>query len=151
MSRRDWTIRRAGPDDLEAVVGLVGEFYVVDSHHFDRDRVVRALVPLLADDTYGVVWVIDADPPAGPQGYAVVTWGYAVESGGRDALLDELYVRDRGTGRGGALLEALLADCRDRGLPCVFLETEAGNPRVRSFYTRHGFAIEDSVWMSRAL
>jgi ribosomal protein S18 acetylase RimI-like enzyme len=33
----------------------------------------------------------------------------------------------------------------------MFLETEAHNERVRGFYARHGFAAEDSVWMSRAL
>jgi hypothetical protein len=33
----------------------------------------------------------------------------------------------------------------------VFLETEAHNERVRSFYARCGFEAEESVWMSRSL
>jgi len=38
-----------------------------------------------------------ADPhrSAGPpQGYAAVTWGRSLESGGKDALPDEIFVRD---------------------------------------------------------
>lgn len=28
-----------------------------------------------------------------PLGYAIVTWGYSLESGGREALLDEIYLK----------------------------------------------------------
>jgi GNAT superfamily N-acetyltransferase len=148
-------IHRAGPTDLDAVLRLVAEFYVVDGHPHDEETVRRALVPLLEDDTFGVVWLIGVDAPgpdAGdPAGYAVVTWSYALESGGRDALLDEIYVRDRSTGTGGQALQEILADCRQRGITKMFLETEAGNDRGRAFYTGHGFAVEDSIWMCRDL
>jgi hypothetical protein len=33
----------------------------------------------------------------------------------------------------------------------MFLETERPNTRVRDFYARHGFAEDDSIWMSREL
>jgi GNAT superfamily N-acetyltransferase len=148
-------IRRAGPTDLDALLRLVAEFYAVDGHPHDEEVVRRALVPLLEDDRFGVVWLIgdedvgeDAGEDAGgPAGYAVVTWSYALESGGRDALLDEIYVRGRGVGTGGQALDAILADCRRRGITKMFLETEAGNERGRTFYARHGFAVEDSIWM----
>jgi ribosomal protein S18 acetylase RimI-like enzyme len=80
-----------------------------------------------------------------------VTWGYSIESGGRDALLDEIYVREQGEGLGGRLLDDVLSDLVARGLPRVFLETEAHNEAVRQFYTRHGFETEASIWMSRDL
>ena len=141
-------IRRAGPADLGVLLPLVAEFYLVDGHDHDEDTVRRALGPLLEDDTFGVVWLIGDDDVTG---YAVVTWSYALESGGRDALLDEIYVRERGAGAGGEAIDEILADCRRRGLPKMFLETEAGNSRVRGFYARHGFTVEDSIWMSRDL
>ena len=64
-------------------------------------------------------------------------------------LLDEIYVRDRGQGQGGAVLEEVLDACRQRGLGRMFLETETPNDRARRFYLRHGFAVDDSIWMSR--
>jgi GNAT superfamily N-acetyltransferase len=146
-------IRRAEASDLELIVPLVAEFYGVDEHEFDDATVRRALVPLLDDDRLGMVWLIGPGDggavggAADPAGYAVVTWSYALESGGRDALLDEIYVRDRSTGTGGQALEEILADCRRRGITKMFLETEAANERGRASYARHGFAVEDSIWM----
>jgi ribosomal protein S18 acetylase RimI-like enzyme len=46
------------------------------------------------------------------------------------------------------LLAAILEDVRARGLPRLVLETEKANEAARRFYERHGFASEDSVWMS---
>ncbi len=143
-------LRRAHPEDLDAVLSLISEFYAIDGHAYDEVTLRAALGPLLVDDTYGVVWLLGAaDAPTDEAGYAIVTWGYALESGGRDVLLDELYVRDRGRGVGGAALEEVLEACRRRGLGRMFLETEAPNDQARSFYARHGFAVDDSIWMSR--
>ena len=139
--------RRARLRDLELLVSLSAEFNEIDGHPHDDARVRTALIPLLEDDTLGVVYLFD-NPPTG---YAVVTWGYSIESGGRDALLDEIYVRSRGTGTGGVGLEEVLEDLRKRGLTRLFLETERNNDRVRRFYSSHGFAEDDSIWMSREL
>ena len=140
-------IRRATAADLDALVPLVREFYTVDRHSFDEAKIRRALEPLLADDTYGVVWLI-GEPVSG---YAVITWSYSLESGGRDALLDEIYVSRRGLGLGTRALRAILSDLPARGLTRMFLETESHNADVRRFYARLGFRQEDSVWMVNEL
>ena len=141
---RGVTIRRASTSDLPNILPLVREFYAVDGHEYDEDRLTAALGPLLADDRYGQVWLFDT-------GYAVLTWGYSLESGGRDALLDEFFVRNRGGGVGGRVVDALVAACREAGVHKVFLETEAPNDAARRFYRRHGFEAESSTWMSRVL
>jgi GNAT superfamily N-acetyltransferase len=129
-------IRRAAPHDLPAVMTLVREF--------DANTVEAAVVPLLRDDTYGVIWVTDE-----LDAYAVVTWSWSLESGGLEAIVDEIYVRHRGRGTGSALVEHLLGDCDRRGVRRVFLETEAHNDAARRLYARFGFVAEDSIWMAR--
>ena len=104
-------------------------------------------VPLAHGRFLGVVYLL-GEPP---DGYAVVTWGYSIESGGRDALLDEIYVRPEGRATEGQPSQEILEDLRHRGLTRVFLETERANTRVRAFYSRHGFTEDDSIWMSREL
>ena len=136
-------IRRAGTGDLDRLVDLHREFCAVDDHPFDAGRATRAFAPLLDDDTHGVVWIVDA-PPA----YAVLTWGWSIEAGGAEAVLDEVFVAERGTGVGSALIDHVLADGRRRGLARIFLETEAPNERVRALYERHGFRVDDSIWMT---
>lgn len=136
-------IRRAGVGDLDMLVELHRAFCVLDGHPFDDHRARAAFAPLLADDTHGVVWILDT-PPA----YAVLTWGWSIEAGGAEAVLDEIFVTERNTGVGSLLVDHLLADGRRRGLARVFLETEAHNDRVRGFYERHGFRADDSIWLS---
>ena len=137
------SIRRAVPGDLETLVALHERFCAVDRHPFDAGRATTAFVPLLADDRHGVVWITEDN-----DAYAVVTWGWSIEGGGAEAVLDELYVEARGRGTGTTLIEHLLADARARGLARVFLETESANERVRTLYARHGFVTDDSVWTS---
>lgn len=136
-------IRRAGPPDLDTLVELHREFCSMDDHPFDPQRAHAAFAPLLPDDTHGVVWIVDE-----PAAYAVVTWGWSVEAGGAEAVLDELFVTARDRGVGAAVVSHLLADGRRRGLARIFLETEAANDRVREFYRRHGFRADDSIWLS---
>ena len=142
-------LRRATADDLTSLLPLVRDFYEIDHHPYDESRVVDALRPLLADDTFGQVWVVDESGSLG--GYSVVTWGYSLESGGRECILDEIYVASQSAGVGSELLTATLEGARLFGARSMFLETEAHNSRVRGFYLRHGFEIDDSVWMSRSL
>ena len=145
------TTRRAGPADVEHLVALIKEFYAIDRHSYADERVKAGLVPLLEDDRFGQVWLIHAADEDEADGYAVVTWSWSLESGGRDCLLDELYLRTRGTGLGGAALAEITAAAADAGARAMFLETEAHNERVRAFYRRNGFVTEQSVWMSRSL
>ena len=136
-------IRRAGPHDLATLIELHEEFCRFDGHPFSEARAGAAFAPLLDDDRHGVVWMIDS-----PQGYAVLTWGWSIEAGGAEAVLDEIFTTARGEGAGSALLGHVLSDAEHRGLARVFLETELRNDRVRSFYEHHGFSADDSVWMS---
>ena len=137
-------IRRATSDDLDRLVELHAEFCALDAHPFSPARARAAFGPLLPDDHHGVVWIADR-----PAGYAVLTWGWSIEAGGAEAVLDEIYVSARGAGVGSALIEHVVADAERRCLARVFLETELHNERVRGFYARHGFDADDSVWMSR--
>ncbi len=137
------TIRRAGPDDLDTLVELHREFCELDDHPFHRARARRAFTPLLGNDDHGVVWIIDE-----PGAYAVLTWGWSIEAGGPEAVLDEIFVTSRGRGIGAQLIEHVLRDARHRNVARVLLETEAPNARVRTLYERHGFRADDSVWLS---
>ena len=142
-------VRRAGLNDAAEILRLARGYAAADGHDFDEAHLAHALEPLLSSDTHGVVLVAEGADDLG--GYAVLTWGYGLESGGVEALLDEIYVQTPGAGTGSALLAAVLEQARVHGARTIFLETEAPNEAARSFYREHGFAVEDSVWMRREL
>ena len=142
-------IRRATLADADEVLALIERFCAIDGHAFDRGRITTALAPLLRDDVHGIVHVIDDGTRL--TGYCVITWGWSLESGGIEALVDEIYVDERDQGHGRHLLHSALQAARDHGALVAFLETESANARVRTFYTRLGFRQDDSVWMSLPL
>jgi ribosomal protein S18 acetylase RimI-like enzyme len=139
-------LRRATTQDLEYVLELVEAFYAEDRHTFDSAHCRAALVPLLESDTAGCVWLTE-----GVAGYVIVTWGYSIESGGREALIDELYIAERNRGYGTLLMQSLLPLLVEHGAKVLFLETELHNDRARRFYERIGLTAEDSIWMEMRL
>ena len=140
------SLRRASTEDHTLLMQLVAEFCEIDQHTFDPVRIGESLHPLLQHDDFGVIYLVE---PA--LGYAVITWGYSLESGGREALIDEIYLRERGQGIGTQVLETLFNSLREIGIKKMFLETETHNARARRFYARSGFEADDSIWMSRDL
>ena len=154
-------VRRANSGDLAVLLELVAEYCEADHHTFDPAVAHAGLEPLLGDDTYGAIWLIDPTEPANgsdgldgqpsADGYIVVTWGWSIEIGGLEVVLDEFYVRSRGEGRGSEALRIVESDCRRRGVKRIFLETELANERARQLYERHGYRADDSIWMSKEL
>ena len=126
---RGAAIRRAGIDDLDTLVEMHHTFCELDQHPFDAQRALVAFSGLLAGDDRGVVWIVDR-----PAAYAVVTWGWSIEAGGLEAVLDEVFVSEPGGGIGGQLIDHLVDDGRRRGLARIFLETETHNDRARRLY-----------------
>ena len=146
-------VRPSTRSDLDEIVELCSKFaaFIEDGRDhapFDTARTSAALAPLIENDRFGVVLVAEQHRPR-LVGYLVLTWGYSLESGGREALIDEVYVEPRGLGIGSALVDAAVVECEQRGIRRLFLETEADNDRARALYLRHGFDTDDSIWMSR--
>ena len=65
---------------------MVGELYTFDHIPFDEHVTCVALGALLQEPAAGQVWLITDG--ADPVGYLVVTFGYSLEFGGRDAFID---------------------------------------------------------------
>ncbi len=162
MSTDDYTIqftlRRTDTDDVTLVTRLIEEFCQLDHHEFDPTRVQQALRPLLVTDECGVVYLIEQSNNTALQtnqrmdnalGYSIVTWGYSIESGGREGLIDEFYLRRQGTGLGSRVFPELLRALATYQLKVIFLETERPNAAARRFYQRQGFVEDDSIWMSK--
>lgn len=142
-------VRPTGPADLDVLVELAAEYCAADGHGFDEPTVRAGFEPLLHDDRYGIVRLATVDGVV--DGYGVVTWGWSIEIGGLDVVLDEIYTRTKGHGVGTALLRSLEVECRARGVKRIFLETELANEAARRLYAREGFAADTSIWMSKEL
>jgi GNAT superfamily N-acetyltransferase len=139
-----------GAADLPLLERLVRAYYVEDGHRFHDDRQPAALAALAAGEPFGRAWLIVLDRR--PVGYVVLSWGFSVEAGGREACLDEIYlvpeVRNRGLG--GRVLGLIEAEARAIGVRRIFLEVERRN-RAIGLYRRAGYVDHDRFLMSKFL
>ena len=145
------SFRTAQLPDVETLLGLVSELYVHEGITVSSVVAQAALFGLIEDGALGQVWLVSAGPEL--VGYAVLTYGYSLEFGGRYGLVDELYVRPgwRGQGVGQATLEFVASQGRAVGLSALRLEVERGNRRAIGLYQRQGFGAHDRDLMTRRL
>jgi diamine N-acetyltransferase len=137
----DAVFRAAGIADIELLVEFIREFYEFDRLTFDERLARTALRQILSDDALGRVWLIQTD--GGDVGYVVLTLGFSLVYGGRDAFIDEFYIRagHRGLGLGKKTLEFVEKTCRLMGVQALHLEVGRDNTRAQDVYRK--FGLED--------
>ena len=128
------SLRIAGPGDHPALLDMMADFNRGERIEMRREITGPALAQLLAEDNLGRVLIGDG-------AYAILTWGFDLEFGGRDAFLTEIYVRPdrRRLGLGRALLEAVLQTARDCGAGAVHLGAYPDNRAALALYRAAGF------------
>jgi diamine N-acetyltransferase len=88
---RETTFRTVTCAEIELLLQFVREYYEFDHLSFDEGIARTALENFLDDPTFGCIWWISADTET--IGYFVLTLGYSIEYGGRNAFIDEVSIR----------------------------------------------------------
>ncbi len=143
--------RPATPADEPTLLELMREFYRHAGMLWDERAAHTALHGVLADSSLGCGVLIEVD--GNVAGYLVVCFGWSLEFEGRDAFVDELYVRERfrGQGLGSRALEIAADLCRAHGVRALHLEVERRNPRAQAIYRKAGFVDREYYLMTRRL
>jgi len=115
-----------------------------------NDRLEAALRQLLGDPGLGGAWLVTREGET--IGYAIVTYGYDLEFGGREGWLTELWIDSdrRSHGAGAAAIAALEVELRLRDVNALHLQVRRENPAYR-LYERTGFVPSPRVIMTRRL
>jgi GNAT superfamily N-acetyltransferase len=135
--------------DIELLLQFVQEYYKFDHLSFD-ERVARtALENFIDDPTFGRVWWLSVDNEL--VGYLILTFGYSIEYGGRDAFIDEVYIRAeyRGQGIGRQAITFAETQCRAWGVQALHLEVERNNTTAHALYRSVGFVDHDRYLMTK--
>lgn len=140
--------RLANASDAELLLDFMREYYAFDGHGYDREKARAALIPLLENPSFGRAWLILDG--ASPVGYAVICFGYSLEWLGRDAFVDEIYLRKdyRGRGWGKQAMFFLEDAARELGVRALHLGVVRGNPALH-LYEKVGFRKHESTFLSK--
>src|SRR5262249_19429200 len=145
----DPVFKPATSGEIEALIAMMRELYAHDSLKFDEEIARRALQMIIGDESFGRVFMILlADEIVG---YAVLTFGYSLEFHGRDAFVDELYLRDERRRQGSRKLglRSLTEVCAAERVNALHLDVERANTSAQSVYRRFGFEDHDRYLMTK--
>jgi GNAT superfamily N-acetyltransferase len=86
-------------------------------------------------------------------GYIVLTFGFSLEYRGRDAFIDEFYLRPqyRGQGIGTKTLAFVESACRTLEVRALHLEADFANVDAQRLYDRVGYQRHDRFLMTKLL
>ncbi len=142
-------LRLATDADADLLLEMMQEYYRFDGHAFDKPKAQSALLNFLRDPSFGRAWLICEQQT--PVGYVVLTFGYSLEFLGRDAFLDEFYLREshRGRGWGRQALDYVEEQARNFEIRSIHLEVVQENGFAKEFYRRRGYLDHRHSLMSK--
>ncbi len=135
--------------DTDTLLEFMRAYYAFDGHGFDREKARVALTALLRDSQFGRAWLILDGASA--VGYIVLCFGYSLEWLGRDAFVDEFFLREEYRGRGWGRKTMAFAEeaARKEGIRALHLEVMQGNGAARELYRKLGFREHRSTFHSK--
>ena len=142
----------AGPDDRARLLCMVEKFHQWARLQTTAEDRADAVNLLLSGEVQAAAWFIG--PARAPVGYILVSFGFSIEFGGRNAFIDEFFIREsvRGRGMGSQCLQLLLPQLRDMGVKAVHMEVDQANVAAAKLYRKAGFAARETYYlMTRTL
>lgn len=139
------------PGNAERLLPLIAEFNAAEGIDTPPSRTARALERLLADSSLGRAWFILFGGSC--VGYIVLTFGYDLEYGGRDAWITDFYVREefQGRGVGTQAVAALEQEARKLQICALHLMVRDSNRRAIKVYEKQGFGRNPRTAMIKML
>ena len=131
----------AGPDEAEAVAGLLVQFRNHMGRDWPSDNAFLAIVERLVEDASTEYLLAAADDDSPPAGVCQLRYRFGIWLAGVDCWLEDLYVSEsaRGAGLGAALVELALERARARDAKRIQLDVNDANAPALALYRRFGF------------
>lgn len=144
-------IRLANETDISEVLEMMESFYAIDHYAFSKDITEKNLLTFINDPHLGRLWIIEHAQEV--IGYMALTFGYSFEFQGRNAFLDELYLKEafRSQGIGSQAVDFVLVQAALLGIQAVHLEAEKHNTKGNKLYEKKGFIPHKRILMTRRI
>ncbi|HRE88603.1 MAG TPA: GNAT family N-acetyltransferase [Myxococcota bacterium] len=145
------TIRPVTAEDKSAILRMMETFNEEEFIKYSVERLGQSFDALLTNPAWGQAFI--AELGGVPIGYAVLTYSFDFEYGGRDAFLTELFItpRHRGRNLGHELLGHVQAFAREQGLSALHLIVRKENPQAQRLYRRNDFQFDPRLLMTKEL
>lgn len=139
--------------DSDALISWILEFNAHEEIDTPATRIRPGLQKLLSHpELGGAYWICRDDGPT-RCGYAILTYGFDLEYGGRDAWLTDLYIRPelRAQGSGTQAFALLEAQARQAGAGALHLVVRRENLAAQRAYAKNGMTENPRLLMIKLL
>lgn len=130
---------------------MMSDFYAIDNYPFDIKLVAKTLNHFSMHEYLGRFYIIEYESKI--VGYIILTFGFSFEYQGRDAFIDEFYIKPhfRHLGIGKATLSFVEDQADKLGVNAIHLEVEDHNSSAHKLYTCVGFKNNNRKLLSKKL
>lgn len=145
------TFRRGNENDTGELLVMMSRLCQMYGSVFNEQLSKTNLHKIINDESLGRVWVIFCDGVTA--GYAVIAFGFSFEYGGRDAFIDELYLKGefRGKGIGKEVMKFLESEAVKLGVNTLHLEVDIDNDAGEALYLKSGFSSKGRKLLSKKI
>jgi uncharacterized protein YndB with AHSA1/START domain/GNAT superfamily N-acetyltransferase len=145
------SFRAASIADEDTLLPMMEALWAHERIPFDTTAIRAALEGLFADPALGHVWLACVEESVA--GYAMGTWGFSTEQGGRFLLLDELFVLPafRGQGVAAAMLGFVEGEAGRKGASAIRIEVSLENGAARELYRAAGYLDPRRLFLAKRL
>lgn len=143
------TFRQANTEHISEILVMMQDFYFIDNYAFDLELNQKNLIKLLESPDLGRVYIILVDDKI--VGYIYLTFGFSFEYKGRDAFIDELYLKSayRGQGLGKLAMDFVEQAAVEFGVNALHLEVERHNEKANRLYYSQGFTGKERYMLTK--
>jgi len=144
-------VSKVGIEYKTELHNLIAEFYGISLKDPLAKKLNSCLNEILNNPKYGSVFIIKSSMQI--IGYIILTFGYSLEYGGRDAFIDEFFIKPeyRNKGIGSKSLEYIIKYARTTGIKALHLEVKKKHKDAARLYERNGFGKRKSKFMTLKL
>ncbi|WP_419903143.1 N-acetyltransferase family protein [Kiloniella sp.] len=137
--------------DRSAILSMAKAYYQEYGNIYGLPRIEMAIDALLSGEEFARLWIIEESETV--IGYLCVTFGFSLETGGREFFIDEIYIKPkyRNKGVGSKALEFACDQSITLGAKRIVLEVEKTNSMAKRLYNNLGFEVHDRYLMSKFL
>ena len=149
-----FTQRAYTPDDYSDLSAMIFELYAKDGAttigEMTAEKIDKTIAAFAENPTLGTILLLAHKKDV--VGYAILTWFWSNEFGGKVVIIDELLLKaeHRGQGIGTAFFEYLFRQ-NPYGAVVYHIEVGLGNVQANALYERVGFTYYKTAAMFKIL
>lgn len=144
-------ILSAKNSQIPEILGMMTEFNTIDNYHFDKKIGNNNLIDFISNSELGKLWVIYLEDKI--VGYIILTFGFSFEYEGRDAFIDEFFIKEgfRNQGIGRQTMELIDVQAKELGINAIHLEVERQNQKGNRLYLSQGYKSNDRMLLTKRI